>query len=248
MTLTEANDASASRQSTITRAQRRGLLSSLVPRAYLSLALEGRPTAGSARYEIGTAGAVILGRGTLRRATHSVGRSGRDLRIDFPDRHASSTHARLTRPSGEWIAEDLGSKNGLFVNGRRTQHAELADGDRVRIGETLFLFRAALPTPDGAPRDLDAPDLTSALGTLVPSLALEYDALASVAPSTLPVLVLGETGTGKEVTSRAVYGRPVRGDQLRRAPGGARRGGAVRRSTRRVHGRHDRRAGALPDG
>jgi pSer/pThr/pTyr-binding forkhead associated (FHA) protein len=39
--------------------------------------------------------------------------------------------------------EDLGSANGLFVNGRRVSHAVLNPGDRIRIGDVDLTFQPA---------------------------------------------------------------------------------------------------------
>jgi DNA-binding NtrC family response regulator len=48
-------------------------------------------------------------------------------------------------------------------------------------------------------------DETLGLGTLLPALAHEHRVVARIATSRVPVLLLGETGTGKEVMSRAIH-------------------------------------------
>jgi hypothetical protein len=75
-----------------------------------------------------------------------VGRgSDADLRINDPG--VSRRHAELrVRGSGagrEVTVVDLGSTNGLQVDGRRATQAELRDGSRVRIGNTELLVRFA---------------------------------------------------------------------------------------------------------
>ncbi|MGI8915979.1 MAG: FhaA domain-containing protein [Chloroflexota bacterium] len=47
----------------------------------------------------------------------------------------SREHARLLRADGLFI-EDLGSRNGTFVNGQRIQRARVGPGDRIRLGAT----------------------------------------------------------------------------------------------------------------
>ena len=51
----------------------------------------------------------------------------------------SGRHARVVRRGHGWFVEDLGSTNGTFVDGLRVSRAELGDGSRLRIGDTVFL-------------------------------------------------------------------------------------------------------------
>jgi hypothetical protein len=68
-----------------------------------------------------------------------IGRS-RECDIQLADPNASRRHAELRRDGGSFSIVDLGSTNGLDVNGRRTQRAKLADGDRITIGTTELVF------------------------------------------------------------------------------------------------------------
>lgn len=54
----------------------------------------------------------------------------------------SRRHARIYRQGDHWIVEDLGSTNGIYVNGRRTGRNRLQDGWRLEIGGVAFTFRA----------------------------------------------------------------------------------------------------------
>ena len=75
----------------------------------------------------------------LDRAETSIGR-GRDAYVDIDDAGISRRHARIVRLAGpRYILEDLGSANGVFVNGRKVEHVELVDGDRVQVGARLVL-------------------------------------------------------------------------------------------------------------
>jgi DNA-binding NtrC family response regulator len=120
----------------------------------------------------------------------------------------STTHALLGKAEEGWVLEDAGSKNGTLVNGTARKRAVLKDGDIFELGHTLFLFRSA-------PIDLgEDPDIVDAaaddghlpgLKTLLPSLARELLRLERLASSDISILVLGETGTGKEMIARAVH-------------------------------------------
>jgi hypothetical protein len=74
----------------------------------------------------------------------SVGRSeSADVPLDF-DPEVSSLHAELERIAADWILADDGlSRNGSFVNGERVVgRRRLRDGDALRFGNTLVVFRA----------------------------------------------------------------------------------------------------------
>jgi pSer/pThr/pTyr-binding forkhead associated (FHA) protein len=79
-----------------------------------------------------------------------VGRSeGAEVRLEF-DPEASRVHAELERVARDWILIDDGlSRNGSFVNGERVVgRRRLRDGDVLRFGGTMVLFRA--PSQTGA--------------------------------------------------------------------------------------------------
>ena len=59
--------------------------------------------------------------------------------IFLTDSEVSKLHATLTVMSGELIAQDLGSTNGIYVNGNRTTKALVSNNDKLKIGTTLFL-------------------------------------------------------------------------------------------------------------
>ena len=70
-----------------------------------------------------------------------IGRaSSSDIVVD--DTYASEQHARLFVSGGAYHAEDVGSTNGTYVNGRKISYPfELREGDRVKIGKTVLEFR-----------------------------------------------------------------------------------------------------------
>jgi DNA-binding NtrC family response regulator len=181
------------------------------PRApHLFLCVEcARPGAGGARHALSNVDEVVLGRGTARTSRRIATPSGvRQLELRVPDRRMSAVHARLRRAGGGWTLEDAGSKNGSIVNGERMAVAGLEDGDLIELGHTFFIFRSALRTPVRAPGDLDASDLLdrpTALATLDPAFASSLERLARIGRSEVPVLLLGETGTGKELLARAIH-------------------------------------------
>jgi len=70
----------------------------------------------------------------------TIGRS-KDAECVLRDPNVSRRHAELQRsPSGDWTIADLGSTNGVKVNGRRVASTRLNPGDQVTLGTTTFLF------------------------------------------------------------------------------------------------------------
>jgi hypothetical protein len=68
----------------------------------------------------------------------TVGRSGA-AQVALRDPAASRRHARIERDGSDLAIVDLGSKNGVELNGRRVaSRATLRDGDRLRVGATLL--------------------------------------------------------------------------------------------------------------
>ena len=75
------------------------------------------------------------------RARIVIGRS-RDCDLQLADPNVSRRHAELRREAGAFWLVDLGSTNGVDVNGRRQSRTKLKDGDRLTIGATELIFRA----------------------------------------------------------------------------------------------------------
>ncbi|PZR08081.1 MAG: hypothetical protein DI536_25960 [Archangium gephyra] len=53
----------------------------------------------------------------------------------------SRAHAKLTRNEGEYTVEDLGSRNGILLNGLRVHSAVLRDGDELQLGDVVLTYR-----------------------------------------------------------------------------------------------------------
>lgn len=92
---------------------------------------------------------AVAGAATLGRA------EGCALRL--PDRSVSREHARLEPDdSGAWWVIDLGSRNGVRVNGERVERAQLGDMDELTLGELLLRFRLEEDEPVQAASDAAA--------------------------------------------------------------------------------------------
>ena len=118
----------------------------------------------------------------------------------------SGQHARLQRVAGGYELEDLGSKNGTWLdNARLAERTKLRDGALLFFGNHVGIFRMASALEVEAMKS----ELVSPLGpvaTVSPALAVACDRLRRLAASEGELLIVGETGVGKEVYARAVHG------------------------------------------
>lgn len=72
-----------------------------------------------------------------------IGRSP-DNDIVLNDPEVSKSHALIREQGGQFTIQDLGSTNGTFVNGQRLYSVQmLYDGDNVRIGQAVLIFKHA---------------------------------------------------------------------------------------------------------
>jgi DNA-binding NtrC family response regulator len=123
--------------------------------------------------------------------------------IRLADDRVSRRHAVVVVGAQALHVTDAASTNGLFVDGRRTAEAHVRAGAVLRLGDTVLVtVRGAL----GLRTD------ESGLGMVgrSPALATVRSLLRRVGPSALPVLIGGETGTGKELIARAVHAESQR--------------------------------------
>lgn len=99
-----------------------------------------------------------------------------------------------------YLLRDEGSRNGSSVNGEEVEWELLAPGDLVRVGDTLLRFGQL---------DVNVVGWEPASGCLLKGRSLGLrrvlDQAGRVARSNIPVLVLGDTGTGKELVARELH-------------------------------------------
>ena len=140
---------------------------------------------------------------------------GRGVDCDVVIDHASvSRHHAVLRTAGALAIEDLGSTNGVRVNRRRLEPRAVVTidpGDAIELGSVLMLVQRGAPatiiaqsTRPSAPLRIASP---SDGGPVVEDAHMKrlYGLLDLVAPTPLSVLILGETGVGKEVFADAIH-------------------------------------------
>ncbi|MEO8181073.1 MAG: sigma 54-interacting transcriptional regulator [Deltaproteobacteria bacterium] len=122
--------------------------------------------------------------------------------VQLEAQHVSREHAVMEQDGPLWLLRDLQSKNGTWVNARRQQLASLQEQDVLRIGGFVGVL-CSLPLQAAATGQL--------FETPVPGFVLSAATRAALGPlevlatRQLPLLVRGETGTGKELVVRAIH-------------------------------------------
>ncbi|MEM7609468.1 MAG: sigma-54-dependent Fis family transcriptional regulator, partial [Myxococcota bacterium] len=131
---------------------------------------------------------------------------GNDVVLSDPA--VSRRHCEIVVRDGTYRLRDLESTNGTFVGETRVQEAYLQPGTRFRVGDTWIEFE-----PDTRLSQL-VPTEESSLGEMVgvsESMRSVFALFREVGPSQLTTLLVGETGTGKELAARALHGESGRG-------------------------------------
>ena len=75
----------------------------------------------------------------LSRNTLVMGRD-LDVQIQIADQGVSRRHAEIARVDALFLLRDLGSRNGTFINEESVAERVLREGDRIRVGSTVFAF------------------------------------------------------------------------------------------------------------
>jgi transcriptional regulator of acetoin/glycerol metabolism len=149
-------------------------------------------------------------------APRTIGRgSESDLVIDDPG--VSRQHARVEPAPGGFLVTDLGSHNGVYVDQAKVSQPRhfARHGSVLRLGKCLVIAAADVVRFAGPPPDEDgilvqssfAARAGGAMTKLVggPSLAELRARVEMAASAPSPVLVEGETGSGKELVAQAIH-------------------------------------------
>jgi len=114
------------------------------------------------------------------------------------DGAVSRNHFSITYDRGRWRVDDLHSSNGTFLNSRQVQSSWVAPQDVIRTGNSLFVLTDQPPVDLRAYRQYQVVGLGQSTARLLAELRL-------AARDGGNVLLLGETGTGKDLLAHALH-------------------------------------------
>ncbi len=137
----------------------------------------------------------------LPRGTALVGTSS-SCDLHLADKRVSRRHLEVRVVPHGFEVRDLGSSNGTFVLGNRVVEAVLPYGAQVQLGNTTLEL---LPLTS----DLAAESYGALIGASE-SMRHLYGLLRRIESSDVTVLILAETGTGKELVARAIHAQGMR--------------------------------------
>jgi transcriptional regulator with GAF, ATPase, and Fis domain len=131
--------------------------------------------------------------------------------VCVPEQAVSRQHARITYDGRRWLLTDLRSRNGTMLDGQFVQaDVELQHLHEIRVGDAIFKF-VEVGAERYASYRLDGAVAGERRAKFLPELVggWQMDAIAAdierIAPTELSCVILGETGTGKEVAARGVH-------------------------------------------
>ena len=156
--------------------------------SFVLLVVDGADAGARLTVDGGASGRVLVGTGP-----------GCDLRLT--DRTVSRRHAAVELEGTSLRLEDLKSTNGTTVEGVRVREALLGGGESIRLGDTVLRIERDAGRPTALPSRVSFGRVWGASR----EMRRLYPLCERLAAADVPVVIEGETGTGKEVLAESLH-------------------------------------------
>jgi len=161
-----------------------------------------------------------------------IGR-GHEADLQLPDPSVSRLHAKVFRVGRQYFLADLRSRNGTHADGKRITQLALEDGRMFQVGPFRIHFHLSVSGFSAGEEPTVPPGTTSALADVVDAEPVRVPkrtgastvtveapfgliggsahvrklvaTIRRVAASDVPILIEGETGSGKELVARGIH-------------------------------------------
>lgn len=124
-----------------------------------------------------------------------------DLVID--DEFVSQHHTRLTSTDRGLLVEDLDSTNGTWVDKARVQQICIQESQKLQLGKTTILMTLKSEAHEESPI-INTNVFCGIIGQSE-SMKCVFGKIQKIAQTDMTTLILGETGTGKELVAKAIH-------------------------------------------
>lgn len=141
----------------------------------------------------GTRNSWTIGDNTASESYTHLGTDSTCL-IQVSELEVEARHCRLETKEGKLFIKDMRSSTGTFVNGAQILEAQLHDGDIISTGYAEFVVH-----------DLHLKKSAFPLSSKSPSWNEQLRSLETVCPTDHTVLLLGSSGSGKDVIARHIH-------------------------------------------
>ena len=126
----------------------------------------------------------------------SIGR-GETNQLILNDPFVSRYHVRIeyNKNTGFFVLKDMDSRNGIYLNGNRVYKAVLRNNDHIQIGKSVFHFSFERFSNKWQLLSRSFNELWN----------MQLSRIPHIAKSAYPVLLLGPSGTGKDMLARLIH-------------------------------------------
>lgn len=132
----------------------------------------------------------------------AIGASGGNDIVISNDEYVSNNHCVIKSVGDNFVLEDLGSKNGTFLNNEKITRAVLSSKGEFVIGKTTIKFSTEQKS------EKIKPTATTSLGPILgksETIREIFSLIEKIAPSDVTACIIGESGTGKELFAHYIH-------------------------------------------